>query len=662
VQTAKAVAAVDAEAAVVAAAKHTIIFTPSGVKATAAEGESVFDVALRAGVDIKSVCGGQGICKRCQCSLQTGHHAKFGLNVTDDALFKLRPAEKKAVHDGDMVDGLRLACRAKIMGDAVIDVPPHARHTQSAIRKAAFDLPGPPGPLTNPPIRLQMVQLPEPTLHAHLSDTESLIEQLGGSLRLAPALILRIQTLLAAHDRTIIAVIRDNADIIDLWPPARDGLFGAAIDIGSTSVALYLYDLVTGQLMHQASAMNPQIRFGEDVMSRVSYVMMNKDGRERLAAAVQGQLRDMLSDARAAIGAQADQILELVCVGNPIMHHTLIGVDPTPLGQSPFTLAVKDWIDLPGDMLDLGLVRHARVSLLPLIGGHVGADTAAAYLTQMDRMQDRSVLLVDIGTNAEIVLTHAGKVAAASSPTGPALEGAEISCGVRACEGAVERVRIDPVTHACRVKIIGHDDWLTDATIGDYAVPGLCGSAIFEVMVELARCGLINRSGLFQPDVAPDRFTQDGGVSVYQLIGGLSLKQTDIRSVQLAKAALMAGARLVAEELGCEAFEEVVLAGAFGTHLDPAYVAEIGIIPHNGADTIKAVGNAAGMGAAMCLTDQSQRARICSAVKEIVKIETALEPRFQDYFVEAMAFPSAPVGTGAPQGRRGGRPGGRRRR
>ena len=378
--------------------------------------------------------------------------------------------------------------------------------------------------------------------------------------------------------------------------------------------------------------------------------MMNKGGQEKLSSAIQGQLRGMLTDARGAVDAKADQLLELVCVGNPIMHHILIGVDPTPLGQSPFTLAVKDWFDLAGDQLDLGLTQQARVSLLPLIGGHVGADTAAAYLTQIDRMDGRSVLLVDIGTNAEIILSHDGKIAAASSPTGPALEGAEISCGVRACEGAVEHLRIDAVTFECKVKIIGHDDWLTDDTIGDHAVPGLCGSAIFEVMVELARAGLIDRSGLFRPAMAPDRFSLDGKVSVYSLIGTITLKQTDIRAVQLAKAALMAGGRLVAEELGCETFDEVLLAGAFGTHLDPAYVAEIGIIPHNGAETIKAVGNAAGMGAAMCLTDQSQRARIRDAVRDIVKIETALEPRFQTYFVEAIAFPSAPVGEGRYQG------------
>lgn len=657
-----AVAVVAEEVAVVADAdSHTLIFTPSGKRVSAQDGESVYEAALRAGVDIQSICGGSGLCKRCQCSLETGTHSKFQLSVSDDALAKLQPAEKKAIHDGDMAGGLRLACRAKVRGDAVIDIPPHARHTQSAIRKAAFDLPGE----FDPPIRLHMVRLPEPTLHAHLSDTESLMGELakqGLSVRVRPALVTKIQPLLAENNRMLIAVVRDGAEVIDIWPPDQDQLFGAAIDIGSTSVALYLYDLNSGALVHQSSAMNPQIRFGEDVMSRVSYVMMNVDGQDKLARAIQDQLKSMLIEAAKAVSSKVDQILELVCVGNPIMHHILIEVDPTPLGQSPFTLAVKNWLDLPGDQLDLGIPPTARISLLPLIGGHVGADTAAAYLTQMDRMAKGSVLLVDIGTNAEIVLSHKGKIAAASSPTGPALEGAEISCGVRACEGAVERLRIDPATFECKVKIIGHNEWLTDETIGNHKVPGLCGSAIFEVMVELARAGLIDRSGLFRPQVAPDRFSDVGGVQTYQLIGHLSVRQTDIRAVQLAKAALMAGARLVAEELSCERFDEVLLAGAFGTHLDPAYVAEIGIVPHNGAETISAIGNAAGMGAALCLTQKDQRNRIRKAVDDIVKIETALEPRFQDYFVEGMAFPSAPAGTGGSRGRRGGRRGGGRRR
>ncbi len=330
------------------------------------------------------------------------------------------------------------------------------------------------------------------------------------------------------------------------------------------------------------------------------------------------------------------------------MHHLLIGANPVELGVAPFTLAVKDWIDIPAGRLDLGLSETAQVSLFPLIGGHVGADTTAAYLTQIDSMTGRSVLLVDIGTNAEIILSHNGKVAAASSPTGPALEGAEISCGVRASLGAIERVRIDPVTKKSKVKIIGHEEWLSDEDdLSEHTISGICGSGIFEVMVELANAGLIDQGGLFVNGDTSGRMLPDneGKSQKYLLIdrpeNPLFIKQTDIRAVQLAKAALFAGAELLAETLGCEQFDEVLLAGAFGTHLDPKYVSEIGIVPRAPAEIIRSVGNAAGMGAAMALVDKAQKSKIINAVREVEKVETALEPKFQDYFVGAMKFPTA---------------------
>jgi uncharacterized 2Fe-2S/4Fe-4S cluster protein (DUF4445 family) len=262
-------------------------------------------------------------------------------------------------------------------------------------------------------------------------------------------------------------------------------------------------------------------------------------------------------------------------------------------------------------------------------------------------MKDRSVLLVDIGTNAEIVLSHNGKVAAASSPTGPALEGAEISSGVRATLGAIERVRIDAITKNAKVKIIGHDHWIsdTDGTLAEHIVVGICGSGIFEVMVEMAGAGLLDQSGLFKPEAAPHRFSQDGNVWKYLLVdqpgNQIIVKQTDIRAVQLAKAALYAGAQLLAESLGCEKFDEVLLAGAFGTYLDSKYVADIGIIPMAPAEIISSIGNAAGTGAAMALLNVKERERIKTAIKSVEKMETALEPKFQDYFVESMKFPTA---------------------
>jgi len=454
--------------------------------------------------------------------------------------------------------------------------------------------------------------------------------------------------------------VRDGKDIIDVWPPSPFDAYGAAIDIGSTSIALYVYDLTRGELAFESSAMNPQIRYGEDLMSRVSYVMMNKGGEDKLTAEVRGQVAKMLEEARAALDLGPNQILEVILVGNPIMHHLFLGLNPVELGQAPFTLAVKDWFEAPAWRFDLGISETARIAFLPLVGGHVGADTTGAYLTQLDRMAGRSVLLVDIGTNAEIVLSHKGRVAACSSPTGPAFEGAEISAGVRASPGAIERVRIDPVTRTVEVRIIGHDGWLSDQRpeeLAAHRITGICGSGIFEVMVELASAGLIAPGGLFRADAGSDRLIPEGQGFKFLLVdqpgNPIHVKQTDVRAVQLAKAALSAGVSLLTDFLGCEAFEEVLLAGAFGTHLDPKYVSDIGIIPGATAENVKSIGNAAGMGAAMALINTDERARIIAAVRHIEKLETATEPMFQHYFVNAMNFPTAPVAEGDAGGGRG---------
>jgi len=628
---------------------HKIIFTPSGIQTQGQAGDSLYDVALRAGVDMQSICGGRGLCNRCQVEVEPGEFAKFKLSVSEADIPKLSPTEKKARHDGELSERRRLACRSKICGDLVVEVPSDSREIESAIKKQSthFDVD------FNPAIILHMIELREPTLEDNPSDGEALLAALkdvGVTADIPPAqavrLYAKLQPLLNAHNRRVICVVRDGVELVDIWPPSNKAAYGAAIDVGSTSVALYVYNLSTGHLEFEKAAMNPQIRYGEDLMSRVSYVMMNKGGEVKLTADIRAQIKTMLLDAVSTLKIGVDQMLEVICVGNPIMHHLLLGIDPTPLGQAPFALSVKNWVEVPALDLEFGLQAAARVSFFPLIGGHVGADTSAAYLTQIEPMSQGSVLLVDIGTNAEIVLSHNGQIAAASSPTGPALEGAEISSGIRASQGAIERVRIDPVTKNGKVKIIGQDDWLSDQDeIGDHKITGICGSGIFEVMVELANAGLIDKSGLFVPSAAPDRFYQDGNVWVYRLVNQadnpIIVKQTDVRAVQLAKAALYAGAQLLAESLGCTRFDAVVLAGAFGTHLDSQYVADIGIVPYAPAKIISSIGNAAGMGAAMAILDVVQKQKIKTAIDAVVKMETALEPKFQDYFVGAMSFPTA---------------------
>ena len=641
-------------------ATHTLIFTPAGLKTKAQDGETVYDVGLRAGVDIQSICGGKGLCKRCQIEVDTGKHAKFNVDVSEKNFSKLSPTEKKAIHDGELPEGRRLSCRTKVRGDLVVNIPADSRERETSIQKKSTKF----ETELNPAIRLYMVKLGVPTLEDNPSDGEALVEALqnehGLTVSTSHLMLIKLQDILrpSEHERTVIAVVRDDNQIIDVWPPSPFDLYGAAIDIGSTSIALYVFNLATGEPVYEKAAMNPQIRFGEDLMSRVSYIMMNKGGEEKLTDVIRTQIREMLAAAVKTLGLGDNQLLDVICVGNPIMHHLFIGANPVELGVAPFTLAVKDWIDIPAGRLELGLSDTAQVSLFPLIGGHVGADTSAAFLTQIDRMKDRSVLLVDIGTNAEIVLSHEGRVAAASSPTGPALEGAEISSGVRATLGAIERVRIDPLTKDAKVKIIGHDDWIsdTDGSLDGHKVVGICGSGIFEVMVEMADAGLLDQSGLFKPEAAPHRFSQDGNVWKYLLVdqpgNQIIVKQTDIRAVQLAKAALYAGAQLLAESLGCEKFDEVLLAGAFGTHLDSKYVADIGIIPMAPAEIISSVGNAAGTGAAMALLNVNERKKIKTAIKRVEKMETALEPKFQDYFVEAMKFPTAPAPSGETGRRR----------
>ena len=638
--------------------RHKVIFTPSGIRATADGDQSVYDVALAAGVDMQSICGGKGMCNRCQIEVETGTHAKYGVTVGDEALSPLTESERRAFDKNRLPQGRRLACRAKVQGDLVVEVPSDAREYETSISKASIAF----STELDPAVKLYMLELPQLGLDDNPSDAEALstaLRQFGIETTPRHRTLVKLQPILAQNNRRLIAVVRNDQQIIDIWPPSPFNVYGAAIDIGSTSIALYVYDLSLGELAYEASAMNPQIRFGEDLMSRVSYCMMNKGGEEKLTAAVREQIAAMLEQARVSLDLGQNQILEVVAVGNPIMHHLFLGISPIELGQAPFTLAVKDLFEIPARLLNLGLSESARVTMLPLVGGHVGADTTGAYLTQIDAMEGRSVLLVDIGTNAEIVLSHGGRVAAASSPTGPAFEGAEISSGVRASKGAIERVRIDPATGKSKVKIIGQDTWISDSdgSATGHRVSGICGSGIFEVMVELANAGFIDQGGLFKPEACPDRFEAEGKSWKFLLLnqpgGAIYIKQTDIRSVQLAKAALAAGVRLLTDYLDCEAFDEVLLAGAFGNHLDAEYVAQIGIIPGAYAAQIRSIGNAAGMGAAMALFNRAEQRKLVEAVKRIEKVETATEPKFQDYFVGAMAFPTAPKATEQDQNSRG---------
>jgi uncharacterized 2Fe-2S/4Fe-4S cluster protein (DUF4445 family) len=425
-----------------------------------------------------------------------------------------------------------------------------------------------------------------------------------------------------------------------------------AVDVGSTTIAAHLCDLASGDVVASASLMNPQIRFGEDLMSRVSYVMMNPEGADEMTAVIREALNGLFAEVAAQAQIQVEDILEVSLVANPIMHHILLGISPVELGGAPFALTTDAAVEVAARELELQINPGGRLYVLPCIAGHVGADTAAVILSEEPQLQDQMTLLVDVGTNAEIVLGNRQRLLACSSPTGPAFEGAQISCGQRAANGAIERVRIDPETLEPRFKVIGSDLWSDqpefDESIASHGVTGICGSGIIEVVAEMYLAGIVTEDGIIDGGLAArtPRVIQNNRTWSYILHSPASdeapvvVTQNDIRQIQLAKAALYAGVKLLMDHIGTQKIERIRLAGAFGSHINVQHAMVLGLIPDCALDQVSSAGNAAGTGARIALLNQQSRTVIETLVKNIEKIETAMEARFQDYFVDAMAFPN----------------------
>lgn len=625
-----------------------VCFTPSGRQYKGEVGETLLQVAQDAGVAIRSLCGGYGQCHQCWIEVSEGSHPKFNVECKSENVSGITSLERQLIIDNPSYKGKRLACQTCIQGDLVIDVPEESQEHKAYISKknAKHDY------SIDSAITLFDCTLEESTLDKNPSATENLLSQLEKQDVKATIdfnLLRGFQPLIHESKGCLTVAIRDQKEIVAIYPQGKHQIIGAAIDIGSTTLAIYIYDLKNAKLVYESSAMNPQIRFGEDLMSRVSYVMMNKGGDKKLTTAVRTKITEMLHEACEYLEIEWGKLLEVVLVGNPIMHHIFFGISPVELGQAPFTLSIRSWLDVDAKDLGFDLYPKTRLSFLPLIAGHVGADTAAAYLSQMETMHSETTLLVDIGTNAEIMLAKGGRVYATSSPTGPAFEGAEISSGVRATYGAIERVRIDKNTLAVRYKVIGCDAWSDepDFELVQMKAIGICGSGIIEAIVAFAEAGIIDQSGLFVESIAPELFSKNGNTTRFLLVEqgdkSIYVEQVDIRSIQLAKAALSAGVSILMDYLECTEFDKVLLAGAFGAHLDARYVALLDIIPTSTAEKIISVGNAAGVGASAALLDINKRKIIIDAVDKVVKIETATEPKFQEYFVDAMKFSVSPV-------------------
>jgi uncharacterized 2Fe-2S/4Fe-4S cluster protein (DUF4445 family) len=638
-----------------------VIFTPSGKRGHFAHGTPVLTAARQLGVDLDSVCGGRGICSKCQITPGYGEFAKHGVTVAPDALSEWNAVEERYKRIRGLIDGRRLGCQAKIEGDVVIDVPPESQVHRQVIRKSATqrDI------TMDPATRTYYVEVQEPDMHEPSGDFQRLCDALRDQWQIEGVtanldLMRRLQPVLRKGEwKVTVAIHHDHRGarrILDIWPGFFEGhLYGLAVDLGSTTIAAHLCDLTDGSVIASSGLMNPQIRFGEDLMSRVSYVMMNPGGDVEMTGAVRAALNGLAQSIATEAAIDPNLIVEVVFVCNPVMHHLLLGIDPVELGQAPFALATSESLNLEARQLALTEINSdAQVYILPCIAGHVGADCAAVALSEEPDKSDDIVLIVDVGTNAELLLGSKEKVLACSSPTGPAFEGAQISSGQRAAPGAIERVEIDPVTKEPRFKVIGSDLWSTEegfaAATAQTGISGICGSGIIEVVAEMRMAGLVDAGGLIgSPEqTGTNRMIPEGRTYSYMLYDGsadggpqILVTQGDIRAIQLAKAALYAGARLLMDELGIDKVDRVTLAGAFGAHISPKHAMVLGMIPDCPLDKVTSAGNAAGTGARIALCNISARAAIEAEVKRIHKVETAIEPRFQEHFVAASAIPHA---------------------
>jgi uncharacterized 2Fe-2S/4Fe-4S cluster protein (DUF4445 family) len=635
---------------------HLVILMPSGRRGMVKRGESLLEAARQMGVEIESICAGRLTCGKCKVRVESGNFQKLGIYSKPEHLTSPNEEERHLL-DRQEESSYRMSCSACVLGDVLVTVPEESMAHKQIIRKSATER----VIEIAPAVRQVYVEVEEAYLGEHRGDWGRLQAALADQWQLHDLTIdllalRRLQAALRKGDWSVTVTLWQDREVMDVRPGYEEGAYGLAVDIGSTTVAAYLCDLRTGELLATESTMNPQVSYGEDLMSRVSYAASHSDGLDKMHSAIIETLNKLAAHAASQAGIRARQIHELVVVGNTTMMHIFLGIDPVELGGAPFALANRDAMDIKARELGLRLHPSANVHAMPSEAGHVGADNVGVLIAEEPYRQEAISLIVDVGTNAEIVLGNQDWMFSASSPTGPAFEGGQISSGMRAAPGAIERVRIDPDTKVANYRVIGEARWSNECAFGPnqpverqptYLASGICGSGIIEAVAEMFLAGILSADGRFNPDLESDRVIWDGRKGAYILATGeqtingkpLLITQDDVRNIQLAKAALYAGAKLLMNKAGVEEVDRIILAGAFGSYIEPKHAMILGMIPDCNLEHIFAVGNAAGDGARIALLSRHKRAEAQEIAHWVKYIETAVDPDFQKEFVGAMHLP-----------------------
>ncbi|MBK6790952.1 MAG: DUF4445 domain-containing protein [Anaerolineales bacterium] len=641
--------------------KHNIILQPSGRRGQAEEGLSVRTAARELGVEIESICAENATCGKCMVLIEEGRFEKYNIDskrenvspVTTEeaAYFARRP--KLLKDKGWEVGQVRLSCQCKIRGDVLINVPEESRGNKQIVRKSATQR----EIEVKPSIRKYLVSMSPPTLERPIADWERLAKGLETSMGLVRGTEEKLPrwnefTIDYQCLRTLSATLRESKwnvtvsvwqdqEVVQVQAGYHEDSYGAAVDIGSTTVALYLCNLRTGEMLAAESEMNPQIVYGEDVMSRIQYTIEHADGLEKLHKAIIATLNKLLKQAAKTANIQIKDILEMVLVGNSTMHHLLLNLPPKDLGLAPFVPAIHSSVDVKARELGLNINPSANIHVLPTIASFVGADTSAMLVAEEPHKQDENWLLIDVGTNAELVLGNRKRLLCTSTPTGPALEGAHVEYGMRAAPGAIERVHIDEKTLEPKYKIVGEENW------NEGKAKGICGSAIIDAVAELFRAGIVDSRGKFKTGLESTRIRKGESGWEYVIawaeetsIGrDIPMTQQDVRQIQLAKAALFTAARTLLKRSGLESPDKIILAGGFGSYIDKEKAMLIGLIPDCELPNVYAVGNSAGDGARIALLNVEKRREIEAVTRRVERFELPTDPEFQNQFMLATSFP-----------------------
>jgi uncharacterized 2Fe-2S/4Fe-4S cluster protein (DUF4445 family) len=658
--------------------KAMVIFQPSGRRGEVPRGTTLIEASRLLGVDIEALCGEKKVCGKCKVRIEEGHFEKFGIDSKRSNVSGWQVEEDKYINAEGRAAGFRLGCVTKVEGDLLVFVPEESRAGKQVVSKAAR-------PMHidhNPAVKTYYVEVDKPTFEEPTGDFErvgrELERQFGLTNLKIDLLVLRqLPRALRDGDWKVTVSIWMDQEIIRVRAGRHNTSYGIAVDIGTTTVAGYFCDLVTMEVLDTISLMNPQCKYGEDVMSRITFHMMTPDGLQRMSddiieglnwivdQAVQGThppkrklegqdgegtWTEAPEEGKTYRRLNPEDIEDLTIVCNTAMHHILLKIDPEFMGMAPFPPAIHHSLDLRARDLGLKISPSAHVFVLPNEAGFVGADNVGVLLAEEPYKSDDVQLLIDIGTNGELVLGNKHRLISSSCATGPALEGAQILFGMRAAPGAIERIKIDPETHEVDYKVIGREAWRSFSTPEEMNAKGICGSGILDLLAELYRAGVILKSGVFnKKNQKSNRFriNADNKQSEFVLawanetsIGkDIVVIQKDIRQIQLAKGALYAGCKLMMRRMGVAKLDKVKIAGAFGTHVDREKALVMGLFPDCELDKISSVGNAAGDGCRAALLNREKRVEANWVARNVQYIELTVEKDFQQQFMEAMQIP-----------------------